>query len=235
MSDKQLTKPVNRCHNSMAGCTNTCRPGYNFCDECRKFFGMTKTPEDTAAKSTNRYQHPIIGVGDAAQTHLHGRNMNAAIKKTLNDFQTMDKDELRKEIEARKEGDIATILIETGALQPQEAMPMDEVKAVEKSKPKAVCPIHGEHDGTTIGKNYNHGLCPKCVAEKKSRNLKFHGAANEKSGIMFEGFRKKWLDKAAQDHGVSIKQLLTIWIDEKIPAEEFKAGYLEDMRGKWER
>ena len=118
-------------------------------------------------------------------------------------------------------------------LQENEPMDTSQDQAPGKIRFKSVCQIHGEHDGTTIGRNYNPGLCPKCVAEKKSNNLKAHGAANEKSGIMFEGFRKKFIEKEAKNRGVSIKQLLTIWIDEKIPAEEFKAGYLEDMRKGW--
>jgi len=121
MSKSERTKPLNQCHNPAdGGCKNPCEPGMNFCPDCMKAFGMKG---DKTVPPRGRYRHPIIGVGDAAQTHLR-----AAISETLNGLMSMDKDELRKEIKSREAGDIANILIETGSLQLQEATPMEEVK-----------------------------------------------------------------------------------------------------------
>ena len=164
---------------------------------------MTKTPEDAAAKSTNRYQHPIIGVGEAAQTHLHGKDMNAAIKKTLNDLRSMDKDELRKEIESRTEGDIAQILIETGALQQQE-----ETTTMEETDKK------------------------QTTSQKKSASLKKMYADKPRSGIFFDGWLKEWIEASAAERGMTLHQYITDMIMERIPDEVVAAGVRTDLRRK---
>lgn len=61
------TNPLNQCHNP-AGCDNECEPGMNFCPKCMAFFGMKG--DRRAPAPDGRYRHPLIGVGEAAQTHL---------------------------------------------------------------------------------------------------------------------------------------------------------------------
>lgn len=207
MSDKpKKVKPLETCHNSMAGCTNTCRPGYNFCDPCREFFGMKQHEEERKKAGIpviGKYRHPLIGVGEAAQTHLHSKNMNAAIKKTLNDLRSMDKDELRKEIESRKEGDIAQILIETGALQEKETT-MDE-KAVDQKQ---------------------------LTSQRKSEALKKVYANNPRVGIFFDGWLKEWIEASAAERGMTLHQYITDMIMERIPDEVVAAGVRADLRRK---
>lgn len=82
MSTKQdQDKPINRCHNP-AGCDNECRPGYNFCDSCRKSYGMTKKPKDWSARAI-KYKYPLIQVGEAAQTHLQQQEETKTMTEPL--------------------------------------------------------------------------------------------------------------------------------------------------------
>lgn len=204
MSKEKVTKPVNRCHNP-AGCDNECDPGMNFCNPCRKFFGMTGGKSTT--KRVGGYRHPIIGIGEAGQTHLkqHSDNMSSAVRRTLNDLTSMDKDDLRTEIESRKKGNIARIILETGALQQQEEKKvMNEVTATDK----------------------------QTTSQKKSASLKKMYADKPRRGVFFDGFLLDGILAESEVKGIPLAQFVRSRMMESIPAEVIKAGLLAEMRGK---
>ena len=88
MSKTERTKPLNQCHNPAdGGCKNPCEPGMNFCPDCMKAYGMKG---NRTAPVSGRYRHPIIGVGDAAQTHLRPQE-NEPMDEVKNTYQITDK------------------------------------------------------------------------------------------------------------------------------------------------
>lgn len=191
------TKPLQTCRNPV-GCTNPCEPGKNFCESCRRFFGM---PDKPAVARANGYRYPIIGMGPVGQTHLKPVNQE---DKPM---------EMLKETAATG----GAVVVEPPQPEPPNTI-------------TAICPEHGPHGGTTLGNHYTPTLCPACVKEKRSTGLKVHSKGDPRGVYVLRGFKKGWVEEECKRLGMNLKEYLDMLIIAEMPAEDYKAGVLADMR-----